>query len=533
MKRLKRYLSFVLIVALMLSSLPNMNIVFATTTEEPVKTAIKKDTDTVTKYEDRADTEIIVKYKDDTKKNETKKNLKESLKLAKLDTKKNFPKSKIELLEVDAGQKLEDIVEALQKDPNILYAQPNYKLAMNTTPTDKRFGEQWALLNIGQEIEGMPSRPGVDTNAVNAWDITMGSTNVVVGVLDTGIDINHNELESNIFSNTQEIPGNNIDDDNNGYIDDVNGWDFANADQTVYDSSEVDFHGTYVAGIIAAKSDTEGIIGIAPNIKILPLKFINGQTGYTCDAIEAIEYAMQMNVKIINCSFGGTDNNLALKDAMQNSGILFVVAAGNRGGDIYSLPVYPAAFDLPNILAVAAIDNYGVLAPFSTYGNLIHVAAPGVNILSTTPENTYGYFSGTSVSAPFVTGIAALIKSQLPNSTILEISDRIKNNVVDSISLQDKISTGGRVDAYAALTNVKPVADTYSGPGAVVVTIPAGDQGGETDTWYTMDQLSTIKEKLHYGESGVNPASGNFSFTATDMSVPAPGFEVNISRTYN
>ncbi len=536
MKRLKRYLSFVLIVALMLSSLPNMNIIFADATEEPTKTTVKADktnTATVTKYEDRADTEIIVKYKDDTKKNETKKKLKAALKLAKFETKKNFPKSKMELFEVETGQKLDDIVDALQKDPNVLYAQPNYKLSINTTPIDSRFGEQWALSNIGQEIEGMPSRTGVDTNAVNAWDITMGNTNVVVGVLDTGIDINHNDLASNIFSNAQETPSNNIDDDNNGYIDDVNGWDFANADKTVYDSAEKDLHGTYVAGIIAAKSDTEGITGIAPNVKVLPLKFINGQIGYTCDAIEAIEYAMKMNVKIINCSFGGTDNNLALKDAMQNSGILFVVSAGNRGGDIYSLPVYPAAFDLPNMLTVAAIDNYGVLAPFSTYGNKIHVAAPGVNILSTTPENTYDYFSGTSVAAPFVTGIAALIKSQFPNSTIKEISDRIKNNVVACTSLQDKISTAGRVDAHAALINVKPAEDTYSGPGSGVITIPSGDQGGETDTWYTMDQLSKIKEKLHYGESGVNPASGNFSFTATDMSVPAPGFEVDISRTYN
>jgi RHS repeat-associated protein len=540
MRKFKRFISLVLIFALLLTSLPNMNIVFAAA-EEPESKKIEKpitkpDVPSVSapiKYTDRADREIIVKYKDDSKKNATKNQLKATLKLSKLEAKRSFKKSKAELLEVEVGQNIDTIINELKNDPNVEYVQPNYKLTINTIPTDAKFREQWGLQNIGQEIEGMPGRTGVDINAFNAWNTTTGSASVVVGVLDTGVDINHNDLKSNIFVNTKEIPNNNIDDDKNGYVDDVNGWDFANADKTVYDSSEKDFHGTYIAGIIAAKSDTVGITGIAPNVKVMPLKFINGQTGYTCDAIDAIEYAMQMGVKIINCSFGGTDNNLALKDAMQNSGILFVVAAGNRGGDIYSLPVYPAAFDMPNMLTVAAIDNYGVLAPFSTYGNKIHVAAPGVNIVSSTPDNTYDYFTGTSAAAPFVSGIAALIKSKYPAATIKEITDRIKNNVVVSTSLQDKISTGGRVDAEAALSNVKPTADTYVGPGADVITIPGGDQGGEIDTWYTMDQFAKIKEKLHYGQSGVNPASGNFSFTVTDMSIPAPGFEVNISRTYN
>lgn len=541
MKKLKKYLALLLTIAMLITSLPDMGIVFVAA-EEPTTTTFTNNAVpaknnpakiTPTKYEDRADRELIIKYKDDTKKDNTKKQLKSALKLSKFEVKKSFKKTKTELLEVESGQNLDSIIKELKKDPNVEYVQPNYKLTINAVPADAKFGEQWALRNSGQEIEGMPGRAGVDINAVNAWNITTGSPSVVVGVLDSGIDINHNDLKGNIYVNTKEIANNGIDDDKNGYIDDANGWDFANADKTVYDSSEKDNHGTYVAGIIAAKSDTVGMTGVAPNAKVMPLKFINGQTGYTCDAIEAIEYAMQMGVKIINCSFGGTDNNFALKDAMQNSGILFVVAAGNRGGDIYSLPVYPAAFDIPNMITVAAVDNYGVLAPFSTYGNKIHVAAPGVNIVSVTPENTYDYFTGTSAAAPFVAGIAALIKSKYPTAAIQEISSRIKNNVVTSTSLQDKISTGGRVDANAALTNVKPAADTYSGPGAQVITIPGADQGGDADTWYTMDQFAKIKEKLHYGQSGVNPASGNFSFTVTDMNIPAPGFEVNISRTYN
>ncbi len=529
MRKYSRILSIVVALSLLLINLLAIKPVFA---------VYKKDTGSTTakvkiSFEDRVVTEIIVKYKDTNKKSTIKKKLKDELKLSKLETKKQLGKGKIDVLEVGNDSDINSIIERLKKDPNVEYAQPNYKLAINTTPFDHRFIEQWALKNDGQEIEGMPGRIGVDINAVNAWDITKGSQQVAVGLLDTGVDINHNDLAGNIYVNSREIPDNNIDDDGNGYIDDVNGWDFANGDNTVYDSDEKDLHGTYVAGIIAAKQNTQGISGIAPNIKIMPLKFINSHSGYTCDAIEAIEYAMSMKISIINCSFGGTDNNLALKDAIQNSGILFVAAAGNRGGDIYDLPVYPAGFDLPNIISVAAIDNYGVLAPFSTYGNKIHVAAPGVNILSTTPDNTYGYFNGTSVAAPYVTGIAALIKSHESGISIGQIKDRIKNNVVECTSLEGKVSTSGRVDAYAALVNIKPQADAYDGPGADITTIPVSNQGGEMDTWYTMDQLSKIKEKLHYGESGVSPASGNFSFKATDMSIPAPGFEVNISRTYN
>ncbi len=482
----------------------------------------------------REKTEILVKYKDSAKNKNSKDSVKNKLKLSKLETKVERKASKVDLLEIDEKDNIDTVIQELRKDPNVEYVQPNYKLNIMAAPSDPRFTEQWSLLNNGQEIEGQKGRANVDINALPAWDLTKGTATTVIGVLDTGIDINHEELKNNIFVNTKEIPNNGIDDDLNGYIDDVNGWDFANGDKTVYDSSETDLHGTYTAGIIAASANNaKGISGVAPNVKILPLKFINGDTGYTCDAIGAIEYAMSMGVKIINCSFGGTDNNYALKDAMKNSGILFIAAGGNRGGDVATLPVYPACFDIPNVLSVAAIDSYGVLASFSSYGNKIHVAAPGINVLSTTPGNDYDYFSGTSVSAPIVTGIAALVDSYLPNKSYLEIADRIKNNVTACTNLQGKVTTAGRVNAFAALTNTPPSPDNYTGPGGETPTIPGGEQGGEEDTWYTLDQLAKIKEKLHYGESGVNPASGNFSFTCNDMSIAAPGFQINISRTYN
>lgn len=479
-------------------------------------------------------TEILIKYKDSTKETTIKENVKKKVKLKKINTKKKFKKFKIDLLEIDENDDIIKTIEELKKDPNVEFVQPNYKLDVATAPSDPMFDNQWGLQNGNdKEVEGQLGRLGVDINAINAWNLTQGSSNVTVGLLDTGVDINHEDLSSNIYVNAGEIPDNGIDDDGNGYIDDVNGWDFANDDENVYDDVALDTHGTHVAGILAASNNSTGIVGTAPNIKIMPLKFINGNWGYTCDAIAAIEYAMKMSIKIVNCSFGGTDDNYALKDTMLNSGILFVCAAGNRGSDVASYPVYPACFDIPNVLSVASIDSKGVLSQYSSYGNKIHVAAPGVNILSTTPNNTYEYFTGTSAAVPFVTGIAALLKSYLPDLNITEISQRIKNNTVPCTNLTGKVSTGGRVDAFAALTNSKPETDTYTDEGNKDETIAAGQQGGNIDTWYTMDQLAKIKEQFHYGESGVSPASGNYSFTVNDMSLPAPGFQVNISRTYN
>ncbi|MCX7922699.1 MAG: S8 family serine peptidase [Clostridia bacterium] len=481
---------------------------------------------------DRDKTEIIVKYKDDKKADSVKNSIKSKLKLSKLDTKKKLKNRKIELIQIDEKTDINQVVDELKNNPDVEYVQPNYKLSTESTPADPKYNQQWGLTNSGQEIEGVFGRSGVDINAAPAWGTTTGTSATVVGVLDTGIDINHPDLKGNIYINTKEIPANGIDDDNNGYKDDINGWDFVNGDSTVYDNATLDLHGTYVAGIIAAKSDSAGITGVAPNIKVLPLKFINGNVGYTCDILEAIEYAKAMGIKIINCSFGGSDNNLALKEAMQNSGILFVCSAGNRGADVALSPVYPASFDIPNVLSVAAIDSNGVLADFTSYGDKIHVAAPGVNILSTTPDGTYDYISGTSTSAPFVTGVAALLKSKEPALTYINIAARIKNNVTICASLEGKVASNGRVNAAAALANVPPQPDTYVGVGGPT---GSGTQGGEAgdDSWYTMDQLAKIKEKLHYGEGGVSPATGNFSFTCNDMTVNAPGFQVNISRTYN
>jgi RHS repeat-associated protein len=531
MNRISRLISGMLVVIFVLTStmLAYPSTVFAANggqkdLQKPVQNTINQN---------REKTEIIVKYKSSGKQKNVADRIKGKRKLSKFNIKRSFKMNRVDLVEIDKSDDIDKTVAELKKDPDVEYAQPNYKLDITSIPTDARFQEQWGLSNSGQEVEGYTGRSGVDIKATTAWDLIQSPSAVVIGVLDTGIDIAHEDLTGNIYVNTGETPNNHIDDDNNGYVDDTNGWDFVNNDNTLYDASDIDIHGTQVAGVIAAKANSLGISGVAPNVKLMPLKFINGNWGYTCDAIDAIEYAMSKGVKIINCSFGGTDDNFALKDTMVNSGILFICSGGNRGSDVSVLPIYPACFDIPNVLSVASIDSMGVISPYSSFGNKIHVAAPGINILSTTPGNTYGYFSGTSASAPFVTGIAALLQSYLPALSINEIAARIKNNTVPCTNLVGKVTSGGRVNAFAALSNVRPGVDNYTGPGNDKGTVPAGQQGGNEDTWYTLDQLAKIKEKLHYGEGGVNPASGNFSFTVNDMSIPAPGFQVNISRTYN
>lgn len=481
--------------------------------------------------------EILVKYKDDTKSDSTRNKIKNKLNLKSLKPKMKFKKHKMELMQLGESDNIDNVIKELKKDPNVEYAQPNYLLTISALPNDPYFAKQWGLANNGQTVESIAARSGVDINAQQAWDITEGSPAVTVGVLDTGIDITHEDLINNIYINSNEIAGNGIDDDNNGYIDDVNGWNFADGSSQIYDSEnpEACTHGTEVAGIIAASANnSKGISGAAPNVKILPLKFINGNVGYTSDAIDAIEYAMSMNVKVINCSFAGSDNNAALKDAMQNSGILFVCSAGNTGADVSVSPVYPACFGLPNIISAAAIDGNGVLANFSSFGSSIEVAAPGVNIFTTTSGNSYDYMSGTSASTGFVTGTAALILSQNPALSITDVKARMVNNVVKCTNLNGKVSSEGRIDAKAALTNIPPTTtDTYAGEGWPDVTVGGDTAGGDADSWYTTDQLAKVKQQIHYGESGINPATGNFSMMVNDMSVTSPGFTIDISRTYN
>ena len=348
--------------------------------------------------------------------------------------------------------------EQLANHPDVESVELNYRVTVAQIPNDSRFSEQWALNNIGQTGGTFDA----DIDAPEAWDVTTGGSDVVVAVIDTGVDYTHEDLRANMWTNTGEIPANGIDDDANGYVDDVHGYDFANNDS---DPADHDGHGTHVAGIIAAAGNNGvGITGISRQAKIMALKFIGPiGYGYTSDAIRAIRYAVTMGAQVTNNSWGGGDYSQALFDTIMEAdaaGVLFVAAANNHGRNSDLYPNYPSGFDAPNVVSVAATDQYDNKAPWSNYGTTsVHLGAPGVDILSTVPRGVcgdcstgYSRMSGTSMAAPFVAGVAALLLSQ-KNMSPTELKEQLMGTVDMLASLGGRTASGGRLNADRAVRN--------------------------------------------------------------------------------
>ncbi|MEH7402874.1 S8 family serine peptidase [Gottfriedia acidiceleris] len=357
----------------------------------------------------------------------------------------------VQLVKFKKGILIEQAIKTLNASTNVEYAEPNY-IVKPLGVSDPYYSYLWGMKNTGQTIGGVPGKAGIDIKAETAWAKTKGSSSVVVAVIDTGMDINHPDIKDNIWVNPGEIAGDGKDNDGNGYIDDVNGWNFYDNNNILFYSTEEDYHGQHVAGTIAGNDNTIGVIGVAPNVKIMPLKFLGPDGGYTADAIKAVEYAKAKGIKISNNSWGGGGFSQALSDSIKNSGSLFVAAAGNSGLNADTSPMYPAAYNLSNILSVAAINNTGNLASFSNYGaTSVDIAAPGENILSAYPGNSYAYLSGTSMATPHATGTAALVKSVYTAYTPAQIKDAIMKSVTPLSSLTGKVVTGGLLNAGKAL----------------------------------------------------------------------------------
>jgi subtilisin family serine protease len=285
------------------------------------------------------------------------------------------------------GVDIEEALELYLEDPDVEHAEPNYFVHVDqTTPGDPGFDQLWGLHNTGQPVNGTSGSIDADIDAPEAWDVTTGSSDVVVAVIDSGVDINHPDLQPNIWTNPGETPGNGIDDDGNGYVDDVNGWDFFLDENSPLDDHG---HGTHVAGTVAAAGNNGiGVTGVSWTAKIMALRFIDPWgNGTTDDAISAIEYASVMGADIINNSWGGSGYNKALKEAIGASGALVVCAAGNYGTNNDKInPHYPSSYESANIIAVAASDQNDNRASFSNYGPFsVDVAAPGTNIYSAAP----------------------------------------------------------------------------------------------------------------------------------------------------
>ncbi len=352
--------------------------------------------------------------------------------------------------QVVSGMTTEQAIERLRKDPNVLYAEPNYEIRIDVAPNDPRFPELYGLHNTGQT----GGTAGADIKATEAWDLFTGDPTLMIGVIDTGVDYNHPDLAANVWTNPGEIPGNDIDDDDNGYVDDVHGYDFANNDGDPFDDNG---HGTHVSGTIAAVGDNNtGIVGVDWRAKVVGIKFLNGGgSGTTAGAIAALQYGIAVGVRLTSNSWGGGDFSQALLDAINAAGAagqLFIAAAGNASTDTDVTPQYPAAYDSPYIISVAATDHNDNLASFSNFGaTTVDIAAPGVNILSTLPGNGYGTLSGTSMATPQVSGVAALTWGRLPAITNLQVKNLLLAAADVKAALAGKCVTGGRLNAFLAI----------------------------------------------------------------------------------
>ncbi len=387
------------------------------------------------------------------------------------------------------GGDLLKTMKKLRKMPNVAYAEPDYlRTATETVPNDPSFGTLWAMHNTGQA----GGTSGADLDMLRAWDITTGSENVVVAVIDSGVRYDHPDLAANMWTNPGEIPGNGVDDDGDGYVDDVHG---INAITGSGDPLDDNSHGTHCAGTIAAAGNNGlGVVGVCWTAKIMALKFLNSRgSGYTSDAVECIEYAIAKGARILSNSWGGGGYSQALLDAIEaagGAGILFVAAAGNEGVDIDYGFDYPAAYSSPNIVAVAATDHNDQRPYWSNTGRIsVDVAAPGVDIYSTNSENSYETMSGTSMATPHVAGLAALLESFEPSWDWRELKMRIMTGVEVLPQLQSDVLTGGRINAYNSLT-AQPVesyrlaVQSLTGEALPIIVTPAdldGNASGSTN----------------------------------------------------
>ena len=361
------------------------------------------------------------------------------------------------------GKKLTEVEKALANDPRVAYVEPNYVVSTSVVPNDPQFSQLWGMNNTGQT----GGTADADIDAPEAWDVETGSPNVVVAVIDTGVDFSHPDLAQQQWVNPGENCGSSdptiscaqrsdgVDDDHDGYVDDWRGWDFLNHDNDPTDDNN---HGTHVSGTIGAVGNNGvGVAGVDWNARIMALKFLGSNgSGSDADAISAVLYAADHGARVASNSWGGAPFDQGLIDAIAygaSKGMLFVAAAGNDGVNMDVSPEYPAAFDSDALVSVAATDSSDQMAYFSNYGaTTVDLAAPGVGILSTTPGNTYQSFSGTSMATPHVSGAAALVMSHFPGATLYGTKALLMRSADPKSNLSGTSVTGGRLNVFNAVS---------------------------------------------------------------------------------
>jgi serine protease len=442
---------------------------------------------------------------------------------------KNGALAKIDL---QKGRTVEEALEILRKDPAVAYAEPNYIVRALGIPNDARFAELYGMHNTGQT----GGTADADIDAPEAWDITTGSRDIVVAVIDTGIDYTHPDLVANMWTNPGETAGNGIDDDGNGVIDDVHGFNaITNGGNPMDDNA----HGTHCSGTLGGHGNNGvGVAGVNWEVSLMAIKFLSaGGSGTTADAIEGINYAVGMrnagvNLRVLSNSWGGGAFSQALLDSINAAGaadMMFVAAAGNAANNNDASPSYPASYNSANIVAVASTDRNDAMAASSSFGlTSVDLGAPGVSILSTTPSNTYSVFSGTSMATPHVAGAAALVLSANPTLTTAEVKTILMETGDTKPALVGRTVSGKRLNVANAVAAAGPPVPRFglsAGPATRNVT------QGESAT-YDVDVTSIggFTGNVTFTASS-SPALAGGSLTFNPGSVTAPGESILTATT--
>ncbi|TMO03417.1 S8 family serine peptidase [Pseudoalteromonas sp. S558] len=442
-----------------------------------------------------------------------------------------------------SGMSTKDAIKLLKTHQAIEYVEPDYRVSIASLPNDPRFDELWGLNNEGQTGGTVDA----DIDAPEAWEISTGSRDVVVGVIDTGVDYTHNDLASNVWVNTAEIAGDGIDNDGNGYIDDIHG---INAITNSGDPMDDEGHGSHVSGTIGASgNNATGIVGVNQEVSIVGCKFLDAQgSGSSSDAIKCIDYMVGLknsgvNLRVLNNSWGGGGYSQALADAIASSEaaeLLFVAAAGNDTIDNDVNPHYPSNYENASVLSVASTDQTDGISWFSHWGlTSVDMGAPGSAILSTTPGNSYASYSGTSMATPHVAGAAALVLSINPDLTTQELKELLMNSGDANTALQGKTVAGTRLNVHQALVDADPT------PGFKLSVTPQSQQitAGETVTYtftigsiagwdseVTLDLASSL-EGVSLSRTTANPGDDVELNVETTNDTPWGEYEFTVTAT--
>ncbi len=419
------------------------------------------------------------------------------------------------LMDVPAGRSPSGLAAELAQDPRVAWAEPNAEVRAYVVPDDPSFGLQWGLRNTGQEIFGVAGVEGADIDAPTAWDLTTGSSAVRVAVVDTGVDVLHPDLAPNApaVMNAGEFGGgretNGVDDDGNGLVDDVRGWDWADDDNDPHDEDTIS-HGTHVSSVLAGRGgDGAGLAGVSWRASILPVRVLGaGGSGTIADVASGLDYAGERGARVVNVSLGGTVPGETMQraiDAWPNT--LYVIAAGNDGlSNDGPLPHMPCAVPSENVICVAATDQSDRLASFSNHGaRTVDLAAPGVSVLGAVAGGGASFLDGTSFSAPHVAGVAALVLARHPTASTARVRDAILGSAVPLDDLDGKVATGGRLSAAGGLASLGEAGT------APAVGDASAEATGETSATLSGSVRADEHPTTYYFEWGTDTSYGSQS----------------------